>query len=210
MCARFRSIEDYAQLPHILRWNALPNFEFNPNVAPTEQVPIFLTDAGEKVARLGRFGIPMSGPDGKPRAPLLNNRTDTLLKGSFKTLLAKQRCIIPAQGFYEWREENGKKQPYYFYRKDDKPILFCGLWDYRDVKGDRVVSFSILTDDPNELVAPYHDRMPVIVDDPTAWLDLNGKGLQTIQPLGADAFAIRPMNPAMNKPTVKELSLIEP
>ncbi len=209
MCSRFRSIEDYAQLPHILRWNSLPNFEFNPNVAPTEQVPIFLTDDGEKVARLGRFGITMSGPDGKQHAALLNNRTDSLMKGSFKTLLAKQRCIIPAQGFYEWREEKGKKQPYYFYRNDDQPILFCGLWDYRDIRGDRVVSFSILTDDPNELVAPYHDRMPVIVDNPASWLDLSDKGLQTIQPLGPEAFAVRPVNPAMNKPELKDLAVIE-
>lgn len=209
MCSRFRGISDYGQLPRHLQWPGLPNFESNANVAPTEAVPVFLTENDSHAARLGRFGIVRPGPGGKPRPPLLNNRTDTLMKGSFKSLLAHKRCIIPAQGFYEWREESGKKQPYYFYRTDGKPILFVGLWDYSVIKGDRVTTFSILTDEPNELVAPYHDRMPVIVDDGAAWLDLDGKGLQTIIPLPLDAYAAKPMNPAMNKPGEKNLAVIE-
>ncbi len=160
MCSRFRSISDYGQLPRLLQWQGLPNFEFNANVAPTEAVPVFLTDNGSHAARLGRFGIVRPGPGGEPRPPLLNNRTDTLMKGSFKTLLANNRCIIPAQGFYEWREESGKKQPYYFYRKDEKPILFVGLWDYRDIKGDRVTTFSILTDGRHARAHHRHSPRP--------------------------------------------------
>src|SRR3954470_5672405 len=85
--------------------------------------------------------------------------------GSFKSMLTKRHCVIPAEGFYEWREEEGNKQPYFFERKDGKPILFAGIWDYSDVKGDKVASFAILTDEPNELVASYHDRMPVALDN---------------------------------------------
>jgi hypothetical protein len=83
---------------------------------------------------------------------LLNARTDSLRRGSFKTMLANKRCVIPAEGFYEWREEHGKKQPYFFARKDGKPVMFAGIWDYSDVKGEAVPSFAILTDEPNELV----------------------------------------------------------
>lgn len=65
-------------------------------------------------------------------------------------MLANRRCVIPAQGFYEWREEQGK---YFFARKDGKPVLFAGLWDYSNVKGERIASFAILTDEPNERTA---------------------------------------------------------
>jgi len=88
-------------------------------------------------------------------------------------MLANRRCVIPAEGFYEWREEGGNKQPYFFHRKDGKPLMFAGIWDYSEVKGDAVPSFAILTDEPNALVAPYHDRMPVVLDDVAGWIDLD-------------------------------------
>src|SRR6516164_3633679 len=84
-----------------------------------------------------------------------------------------QGPMIPTEGFYEWREEHGKKQPYFFARKDGKPVMFAGIWDYSEVKGEAVPSFAILTDEPNELVAPYHDRMPVVLGDVERWLNLD-------------------------------------
>ena len=113
-------------------------------------------------------------PNGKPRPPLLNVRTDGLRKGQFRTHHETQRCVIPAAGFYEWREEGGK-QPYYFARKDAKPLMLAGIWEEAEYKGDRRIAFAILTEEPNELVAPYHDRMPLaLADDKVAlWLDLN-------------------------------------
>src|SRR5712671_5395042 len=90
-----------------------------PNVAPTEEVPAFLAERGKPlVTKLARFGINWPAKDGKKRPPLLNARTDSLRRGSFKTMLANRRCVIPAEGFYEWREEQGHKQPYFFARKD--------------------------------------------------------------------------------------------
>src|SRR5262249_30718993 len=108
--------------------------------------------------------------------------TLALRRGSFKTMLANKRCVIPAEGFYEWREENGKKQPYFFARKDGKPVMFAGIWDYSDVKGEAIPSFAILTDEPNELVAPYHDRMPVVLGDVERWLNLDTT-LDDVDPL---------------------------
>src|SRR5207302_5526684 len=134
---------------------------------------------------------------GDRRPPLLNARTDSLRRGSFKTMLANKRCVIPAEGFYEWREEHGKKQPYFFARKDGKPIMFAGIWDYSDVKGDTVPSFAILTDEPNALVAPYHDRMPVVLQEAERWLAPDA-ALDDVLPLGPQDFAGRPVNRAVN------------
>jgi putative SOS response-associated peptidase YedK len=208
MCNRFRSLADWSQLPRQLAGARL-NAEYNPNVAPTERVPAFLAEAGKEMeTKLARFGINLAAAAGKKRPPLLNARTDTLRKGSFKSMLAKRHCVIPAEGFYEWREENGKKQPYFFERKDGAPIMFAGIWDYSDVKGETVPSFAILTDEPNELVAPYHDRMPVVLEDPEAWLD-PGSALDDIIMLGPDRFRVRPVNPAVNKVAEKNIDAIE-
>jgi SOS response associated peptidase (SRAP) len=114
MCNRFRSIHEWSQIPRQLYNGPRVNFEFNPNVAPTETVPVLI--AGNGVV-LARFGVHRNGPNGKPRPSLLNARTDGMRRGQFRRHLKKQRCVIPADGFYEWRDEGGK-QPYYFDRKD--------------------------------------------------------------------------------------------
>ncbi|MEA2950927.1 MAG: hypothetical protein QOJ96_447 [Alphaproteobacteria bacterium] len=208
MCNRFRGLKNWSQLPHQLA-AARINFDYNPNVAPTEQVPVLLGEAGKPVAtKMARFGINLKGPPGKKRPPLLNARTDTLRRGSFKTMLAQRHCIIPAEGFYEWREENGKKQPYFFERKDGQPLMLAGIWDYSEVKGDVVASFAILTEEPNELVAPYHDRMPVALDNAETWLDPRTP-LDGIKPLGPDRFIVRAVNPAVNKVSEKNIDAIE-
>jgi putative SOS response-associated peptidase YedK len=140
---------------------------------------------------------------------LINLRTDTLRRGAFRHLLAGQRAIVPADGFYEWRDESGLKQPYFFYRKDGEPILFAALWDWSEVKGDRVPSFALLTDEPNELVAPYHDRMPVIIDDPRPWLENGVQPLDSISRLDPGEFAVRPVSTAVNRVAEKDITVIE-
>jgi putative SOS response-associated peptidase YedK len=208
MCNRIRGLKEWSEIPRTLAGKLL-NFEYNPNVAPTEQVPAFLAERGKPlVTRLARFGINLAAKDGKKRPPLLNARTDSLRRGSFKSMLANRRCVIPAEGFYEWREERGLKQPYFFARKDGKPVMFAGIWDYSEVKGDTVPSFAILTDEPNELVAPYHDRMPVVLDDAEKWLDVDVP-LDAVRPLGPDRFVVRPVNRAVNKVSEKDLAAIE-
>ena len=96
MCNRFRSIKEWSDIPRHLHSGPRINFEFNPNVAPTETVPVLI--AGDGVV-LARFGIHMTGRGGKARPPLLNARTDGMRKGQFRTHLEKQRCVIPAEGF---------------------------------------------------------------------------------------------------------------
>jgi putative SOS response-associated peptidase YedK len=173
------------------------NFAFNPNVAPTETVPVLIAGDGVVIAR---FGINMAGLGGKPRPPLLNARSDGMQRGQFRTHFLKQRWVIPAEGFYEWREEGGK-QPYFFCRTDGKPLMLAGIWQEAEYKGDRRIAFAILTDEPNDLVASYHDPMRLaLADDGAAeWLDLNQQDLLT-RPLLLDLgdFTVRPMDRAMN------------
>jgi putative SOS response-associated peptidase YedK len=209
MCNRFRSIHEWSQIPRQLYSGPRVNFEFNPNVAPTETVPVLI--AGNGVV-LARFGIHRNGPNGKPRPPLLNARTDGMRKGQFRTHLKKQRCVIPADGFYEWRDEGGK-QPYYFARKDGKPLMLAGIWQETEYKGDKRTAFAILTEEPNELVASYHHRMPLaLADDKVAlWLDLSQESPpdQNLL-LDLTEFTVRPMDRAMNNVRQKNLAAIDP
>ena len=133
-------------------------------------------------------------------------------KGQFRTHLKKQRCVIPADGFYEWRDEGGK-QPYYFARKDGKPLMLAGIWQEAEYKGDKRVAFAILTEEPNELVASYHDRMPLaLADDKVAlWLDLSQESpLDQNLLLDLTEFTVRQMDRAMNSVRQKNLAAIDP
>jgi putative SOS response-associated peptidase YedK len=209
MCNRIRGLREWSEIPRALARLPLVNFDYNPNVAPTEHVPAFLAERGKPLTcKLARFGINLGTSTGKKRPPLLNARTDTLGRGSFKSMVANRRCVIPAEGFYVWREEDGLKQPYFFARTDGKPLMFAGIWDYSEVKGDSVPSFAILTDEPNALVAPYHDRMPVVLDDVEPWIGLD-TDLDALVPLGPAQFTVRPVNRAVNKVSEKSLTAIE-
>ena len=212
MCARLRSIDQWSQLPR--RFDQAPrlNFAFNPNVAPTETIPVILAQpAGTPSTAIARFGIPATGRDGKPRMPLINVRMDGLRRGQFRDQVRGDRCVVPCQGFYEWREEEGK-QPYYFSRADGAPLMMAAIWQEADYKGDTRPAFAILTDEPNELVAAYHDRMPMALADDAidAWLDLAAPApLDAARLLDLDLFAVRPMNRAVNSVRQKDLAAIE-
>jgi putative SOS response-associated peptidase YedK len=209
MCNRFRSIHEWSQIPRQLYSGARANFEFNPNVAPTEVVPVLI--AGDGVV-MARFGINKTGSAGKPRPPLLNARTDGMRKGQFHSHLKSRRCVIPCEGFYEWREEGGK-QPYYFTRTDGKPLMLAGIWEEAEYKGDKRPAFTILTDEPNELVASYHDRMPLALADDKVelWLDLSQEWpLDQDLLLDIKEFAVRPMDRVMNNARQKDLAAIDP
>ncbi|WP_460450299.1 SOS response-associated peptidase [Alsobacter sp. SYSU BS001988] len=213
MCNRFRSVSEWSEIPRRLHSGPRLNFDFNPNVAPTELVPALLARPEVRPTTvLARFGITMTGTDGKPRPPLLNARTDGMKRGQFRGHLKQRRCVIPRQGFYEWREEDGK-QPYYFSRQDGLPLMLAGIWEECDYKGDRRVAFAILTNEPNALVAPYHDRMPLVLayDQVNARLDLSQEAILD-QPLllALDAFVVRPMNRAMNNARQKDYAAIDP
>jgi putative SOS response-associated peptidase YedK len=107
---------------------------------------------------------------------MINARAETLLdKPSFKELVSSRRCVIPADGFYEWRREGNQKIPVWIHLKNQEPFAFPGLWDsWRDFRsGNELITFTIITTDPNSLVRQFHSRMPVIYDREMSrqWLD---------------------------------------
>jgi putative SOS response-associated peptidase YedK len=204
MCNRFRWIREWSDIPRRYHSGPRLNFEFNPNVAPTELVPVLVAGEG---AVLARFGIHRLGSGDKPRPPLLNVRTDGMRKGQFRKHLKERRCVIPCEGFYEWRDEGGK-QPYYFSRKDGKLLMLAGIWEIA-----ARVAFAILTDEPNQLVASYHDRMPLALaeDKIEPWLDLSNESpLDDNLLLALDELTVRPMDRAMNNVRQKDLVAIDP
>jgi putative SOS response-associated peptidase YedK len=117
---------------------------------------------------------------------MINARGDTVAtKPSFRKAFLQRRCLIVADGFYEWKKLNGKKQPYYIRLQDDQPFAFAALWEHRERGGDLIDSCTILTTDANELVGSIHDRMPVILDpgDYDLWLDPDVQDTSRLKPL---------------------------
>jgi putative SOS response-associated peptidase YedK len=119
--------------------------------------------------------IPSWAKDPSIGNQMINARAESLTeKPAFKDLGRSRRCIIPADGFYEWRKEGKRKVPMWVYLKTKQPFAFAGLWDvWRKPDGKRVESFTIITTEPNELVRPVHNRMSVILqpEDEEEWLD---------------------------------------
>ena len=193
-----------------LRWRDMLSY----NVTPTREVPVVRmapADGGEREGVMMRWGlVPPFLKGESPKYATHNARIETMeTSPAFRDAWKNgQRCIVPAEGFYEWREEDGLEQPYFFARKDGKPVMFAGIWDYSEVKGETVPSFAILTDEPNELVAPYHDRMPVVLDDAEQWLDVE-LPLDSVNPLGPERFVVRAVNRAVNKVSEKNIEAIE-
>jgi len=145
------------------------------NVAPTQLVPVIIDDGRRRLRRL-RWGlVPPWAKDVSIGPRLINARVETAAdKPAFRNALRRRRCLVPADGFFEWVGERGDKQPWHIRRKDGRPFAFAGIWEtWRPKDGEPLRTFSLLTGEPNELVARIHDRMPCILARPDwdAWLD---------------------------------------
>ena len=180
MCGRFARYDDEKDL--VERFNFTnPSgilFEKRFNIAPTQTVPVILLENDNRVIRLMRWGlVPFWAKDPTIGNRLINARAETITeKASFKTPLKKNRCLVPASGFYEWKKDERIKTkiPIYFRLRNEEPFAFAGIWDdWKKPEGDRLITFTIITTMANELMKPIHDRMPVILhrNDESKWLD---------------------------------------
>lgn len=179
MCGRFTATFEFSDIR--VRWNLerdLPKYTPRHNVAPetSPNIPVIIRQKGGNECRLMHWGlIPHWAADPSIGNRMINARTETLTElPSFKLLVDSHRCIIPADGFYEWRKEGKRKVPMWVYLKSREPFGLAGLWDvWRKPDGKRVESFTIITTEPNELIQPIHNRMPVILrpEDEEQWLD---------------------------------------
>ena len=178
MCGRYRLsrrkqlVEEYFAASGVDEWS--PRF----NVAPTQPVPVIRQHPKGPVRELSmmRWGlIPSWAKDSSVAASMINARSETAsTKPAFRDALKSRRCLIPADGFYEWQKNGKVKQPYCFEVNDGELFAFAGLWDrWKDPSGSWVKTCSILTTTPNAVTSAVHDRMPVILDPDgyDLWLD---------------------------------------
>jgi putative SOS response-associated peptidase YedK len=145
------------------------------NIAPSQMVPVVLRKSPNHLEQM-RWGlIPSWAKEEKSGLKLINARCETVReKPAFKRLVAKQRCLVPATGFYEWMKTDEGKVPYYVHRQDNRYMSFAGIYDrWRSPTGETISSFTIITTHANDMMLPLHDRMPVILkeDEEEIWLE---------------------------------------
>ncbi len=190
------------------------------NIAPSQEVGAVRAAAdGTSELVLLRWGlIPHWAKDPSIGARTINARAETLAeKHSFRTAFRKRRCLIPADGFYEWSQREGKKQPYFVRMREGEPFAMAGLWErWQEPGGHDVESCAIVTCGANELLRPVHHRMPVILpaDDFDRWLDPAENDSRTLQPLlrlfPGRAMKIHPVSIHVNNPRNDDPRCVEP
>ena len=216
MCGRFTqtsSPQGYAEqfgistdLSHKARYNIAPS---------TDILACRMSVDGVKELTPLHWGLVPSwskGPD--KRYSMINARAETVAsKPAFRTPFRRQRCLIPADGFFEWHAENGK-QPYYIHRKDTAPLVFAGLWDqWGDSEGDVIDSCTIIVCAANNLMSPIHERMPVILDPAVFddWLQsTDADYLQSLLlPYAGPGLEMYPVSRAVNSAKNDRAELLE-
>ncbi|HET6421203.1 MAG TPA: SOS response-associated peptidase [Geobacteraceae bacterium] len=177
MCGRFTLHLPREILEEIFGVLVMRDLPRRYNIAPGQNAAVIrVYPDGTRHLDLLRWGlVPSWAKNPAVGSRMINARSETAReKPAFRNALKYRRCIVPASGFYEWREEAGRKKPLYLKLKDDKPMMFAGLWEHwKSTAGDTLESFAILTTGANELIKPVHDRMPLILDreDAELWLD---------------------------------------
>ncbi len=195
------------------------------NIAPTQDVGVVRSLDGRRHLDLLRWGlIPPWTKDPKQGPLLINARADTVAeKPAFRHALKLRRCLVPADGFYEWAPptegapKTAKKQPWWFRMKDERPFALAGLWElWTPPEGKPVASFTLITTDANDVVARVHDRMPVILPREawSRWLDPAVQDARDVvgllRPYPAELMSARPVSQRLNSAREDDPSLVEP
>lgn len=190
------------------------------NIAPSQDVPAVRLDKdGKRELVKLRWGlIPSWAQEAKTGYSMINARAETVAsKPAFRAAFRKRRCLLPADGFYEWKSGANGKQPYHIRMQAHDIFAFAGLWEHwEDENGQVIESCTIIVTDANNLMQPIHERMPVILDqeDYQQWLDVdsfNANRLESLlRPYPGDRLEVYPVSRRVNKPTNDEESCIAP
>jgi len=218
MCGRYVQRTDAKKLAKEFKVAEVPAVEPRYNIAPTQDVlAVHETPDGREMAFYKWGLIPSWAKDKSMGARLINARSETVAeKPAFRQAFKQRRCIIPADGFYEWQKTDGRKQPFFFRMRDERPFGFAGLWERWEGEGGEVInSCAILTTEANEVLRPVHDRMPVILhpDDYELWLGADARELglvkEMLRPYPAEEMDAHPVSTLVNDPRHGGAKLIE-
>ena len=222
MCGRYVITSPAAAIRALFGYDERPDFPPRYNVAPTQPIPIVRLDEGSDSRKrsfaLARWGfLPGWVKDPKTFSLIVNARGEFVLdKPSFRNAMRRRRCLIPADGFYEWRH-GAPRQPYFVRAKSGGPIAFAGLWEtWTGPNGEEVDTAAIITTRANRLLAAIHDRMPVIVapDAFDLWLDCATVDATTaaamIAPAPEELLECYEVSRAVNGAANDDARLIEP
>jgi putative SOS response-associated peptidase YedK len=217
MCGRYTLSTPAGRLAEEFQLDSTVEIPPSYNVAPTQQVAAVLEDEGGRRLEMLRWGlVPSWADDPEIGVRMINARSETAPeKPSFRRAFRGRRCLIPADGFYEWKREDGGKQPYYFRMQDGRPFAFAGLWESWEKGDGDLRTCAILTTRASSVLQGIHDRMPVILprDAYNAWLDPDADreelGELMIPYPGAD-LETYPVSRFVNSPRNNDERCIEP
>lgn len=193
MCGRYTITSAPEAIRALFRYDEQPNFPPRFNIAPTQPIPIVRLMDGKRQFALARWGLlPSWVKDPAAFSLLINARGESVCdKPAFRAAMKRRRCLIPADGFYEWQASGGvSKQPFYIHARSGRPLAFAGLWEtWTGPNGEELDTAAIVTTKANHTLKPIHNRMPVIVP-PEAfdlWLDTTHVDAKTAEALIAPA-----------------------
>lgn len=219
MCGRYTLTSAPEAIRALFRYDEQPNFPPRYNIAPTQPIGIVRVVNGKRQFALVRWGLlPSWVKDPNAFSLLINARGESVNdKPAFRAAMKYRRCLIPADGFYEWQRGGDHKGPFYVRAKDGGPLAYAGLWEtWTGPNGEELESAAIVTTDANKTLAPIHERMPVVVP-PEAfdlWLNCDKADAQTasvlIRPAPDDLLEAYEISTAVNRVANDDAKLIEP
>jgi putative SOS response-associated peptidase YedK len=219
MCGRYALITNPEAIRALFRYPERPNFPPRFNIVPTQPIPIVRLFEGERQFALVRWGlIPGWVKDPRSFSLLFNARGESVLeRPAFQAAMRYRRCLVPFDGFYEWKHSGRRRQPYYIHARDGGPLAFAGLWEsWMGPNGEEMETAAIITTSANDQLAPLHDRMPVILPAEAfdLWLDHRNVDAETatrlITSAREDLLEIHPVSDAVNRAENDVPELIEP
>jgi putative SOS response-associated peptidase YedK len=218
MCGRYTVTSSPEAIRALFHYQEQPNFPARYNVAPTQPIPIVRLVEGKRQFALVRWGLlPSWVKDPKTFTLLINARGESAAeKPAFRAAMRRRRCLIPADGFYEWQAVGGRKQPFFVRAKSGAPFAFAGLWEtWTGPNGEELETGTIVTTRANRTLAAIHDRMPVILA-PEAfdlWLDCAHVDAATatslIQPAPENLLEVYAVSTAVNRTANDDPKLVQ-
>jgi len=219
MCGRFTVTSSPEAIRALFRYPQRPNFPPRYNIAPTQPIAVVRLNEGKREFLLMRWGLlPSWVKEPKTFSLLINARGESVTeKPAFRAAMKYRRCLIPADGFYEWQATGGRKQPYYVRARSGKPLAFAGLWEtWTGPNGEELDTVTIVTTEANRTLSPIHGRMPVIIPEQASdlWLncadvdDLTASAL--IMPAPEDLLEAYAISTDVNRVANDSAKLLEP